>query len=368
MTHAQSVVLFDEIAAVNGRIAIATLNAPRRLNALNLEMIELLGERLHEWADDPEVAMVVLQGEGNRAFCAGGDIRDVVRETQETGTTRFAENYFTSEYRLDYQIHTYAKPILLWGHGVVMGGGIGLMNGASHRVVTPESLLAMPEITIGLFPDVGATWFLNHMPGRSGLFAGLTGLRLTPGDALFAGLADYLLEATSHADLLRELERQSWSPEPRENHERLSAVLRDFALPWPASPLGSRLEAVNTLVDHSDTAAIVKSVCEAAADDPWFQECADRLAHGSPTSARVIHEQYRRGKHLSLREAFQMELGLAVQMACHHDFAEGVRALLIDKDNQPQWRPAAIDHVTEDAIDDHFASPWDQASHPLNTL
>src|SRR5690606_3190798 len=191
-------VLFEERAAGGGkRIAFAQLNAEKSLNALNQTMIDLLRPRLAAWAEDPAIACVVLSGSGDKAFCAGGDIIGLYRAMREHpgGPNPLVERFFETEYRLDYQIHTYPKPILCWGHGIVMGGGLGLMAGASHRVATERSRIAMPELGIGFFRDVGASWFLNRMPGRLGLYLGLTGSTLNATDALYAGLADYFVPA-----------------------------------------------------------------------------------------------------------------------------------------------------------------------------
>jgi len=192
-------VLFEERVAGNGaRIGIATLNAPRTLNGFSLPMAHLLLKQLKAWADDDGIAMVVLQGAGEKAFCAGGDLHSLYKSMvafREAGCSDIRENdyaaeFFDVEYRVDHLIHTYAKPILCWGHGIVMGGGIGLMSGVSHRVVSERSKLAFPEITVGLFPDVGGSWLLPRVPGKGGLFLALTGALLNPGDAIYAGLAD----------------------------------------------------------------------------------------------------------------------------------------------------------------------------------
>ena len=186
-------VLFREHEGTNGcRIGHATLNAEKSLNALTLDMVDQLYEKLNLWRDDPAIVAVVLDGAGERAFCAGGDIRRLRQSVIDSdyGVNPYGEQFFAREYRLDYLIHRFGKPVLCWGSGIVMGGGIGLLAGASHRVVTQGSRLAMPEISIGLFPDVGAGWFLNRMPGKVGLFLGLTGLRMNAGDALFTGLGN----------------------------------------------------------------------------------------------------------------------------------------------------------------------------------
>jgi len=213
-------VLFDTLTADNGsRIGIVTLNAEKTLNALSLEMIDLLAAQLAAWSSDTGIALVLFQAAGEKAFCAGGDLQNLYQsmlahhasdQKDDVRANRYACDFFAREYRLDYLIHTYPKPILCWGHGIVMGGGIGLMAGASHRVVTEKSRLAMPEIGIGLFPDVGGTWFLNRMPGKLGLFLALTGAMINASDARFTKLADYAIAQADKQQVIAALLRQPW--------------------------------------------------------------------------------------------------------------------------------------------------------------
>lgn len=190
----------EELTGVDGaRIGIATLNAPQTLNALSLPMIEVLDEQLTIWANDPDIVCVLLRGTGPKAFCAGGEVRSLAEACRHHPgeVPPLAAHFFAAEYRLDYRLHTYPKPLLCWGHGHVLGGGMGLLQGSSVRIVTPSSRLAMPEISIGLYPDVGASWFLARLPGKLGLFLGLTGAPINARDALDLGLADRLLGKTS---------------------------------------------------------------------------------------------------------------------------------------------------------------------------
>ena len=192
-------VLFETLIAENGcQIGVITLNAEKTLNALSLDMIDLMAEQLALWSTDDNIALVLMQAAGEKAFCAGGDLQNLYQsmlthhasvDKDDVRANQYACDFFNREYRLDYLIHTYPKPILCWGHGIVMGGGIGLMAGASHRVVTEKSRLAMPEIGIGLFPDVGGSYFLNRMPGKLGLFLALTGAMVNAADAKFTKLA-----------------------------------------------------------------------------------------------------------------------------------------------------------------------------------
>jgi len=227
---ADPVVLLSERATGDGRlIGIASLNSPRTLNGFSLDMAHLLDARLQRWADDERIVCVLLQGAGEKAFCAGGDLRALYQSMQtyrasgsdDILTNTYAADFFALEYRLDYRIHTYTKPIICWGHGIVMGGGIGLMAGASHRVVSEHSKLAFPEITIGLFPDVGGSWLLNRVPQYGGRFLALTGAPLNAGDAIYARLADY----RKHAAV------KSWSPCRHKHGQTIPANIMHSYLP-----------------------------------------------------------------------------------------------------------------------------------------
>ncbi|NNC55605.1 MAG: enoyl-CoA hydratase/isomerase family protein, partial [Pseudomonadales bacterium] len=198
-------VLFTELpAGSDKKIGHATLNSPASLNSLTTEMVELLLAKLLQWAQDSRLACVVISGAGDKAFCAGGDVQALRNSAiaKPGGPCLEAETFFAREYRLDYTIHTFNKPLLVWGNGIVMGGGLGILAGASHRVVTETSRFAMPEVTIGLYPDVGGSHFLNLMPGETGRFLALTGASFNAADALYTGLADYFLQRDQFPALL----------------------------------------------------------------------------------------------------------------------------------------------------------------------
>src|SRR5690606_2136695 len=206
-------VIFEEKSGLHGaRIGIATLDAEKSLNALSLPMIEALDHLLRAWADDPEIVCVLLRGAGSKAFCAGGDVRRLAEACLEHPgeVPPLAARFFADEYRLDHRIHTFPKPLICWAHGYVMGGGMGLMQGATIRVVTPSSRLAMPEINIGLYPDVGGSWFLARLPGKLGLFLGLTASQINPRDALDLDLADRFLLEDQQEELLARLTQLNW--------------------------------------------------------------------------------------------------------------------------------------------------------------
>jgi enoyl-CoA hydratase/carnithine racemase len=371
-------VLFEERSADNGmRIGVARLNAEKTLNALSLEMIVPLAERLGAWADDSSIAVVVLEAAGEKAFCAGGDLQrlyDAMREhhastaRDDVRANRYALDFFSREYRLDYVVHTYPKPVLCWGNGIVMGGGLGLMAGASHRVVTERSRVAMPEISVGLYPDVGGTWLLGRMPGKLGLFLALTGAPLDAADALFAGVADHALHHAGKGELFDMLARQPWSASRRENDRLLTDLLRRVAFRPEPGPARRHLERINTLCGHGSLAEIVAAITGSSHEHAWLMQAAATLAAGSPGSAGLAYQLQRRTRHLSLADIFRIELVASMHCAARPDFAEGIRALIVDKDRKPRWSPPSHAALSQAWVEGFFASPWTREEHPLADL
>ncbi|WP_426699968.1 enoyl-CoA hydratase/isomerase family protein [Rhodanobacter sp. Col0626] len=375
--QAQAVVLFEERVAINGkRIGIATLNTPRTLNGLSLEMARLLDTQFAAWADDDDLAMVVLQGAGEKAFCAGGDLHGLyrgMRDYQASGSGDIRDNvqarqFFEAEYRLDYRIHTYPKPILCWGHGIVMGGGIGLMAGASHRVVSERSKLAFPEVTVGLYPDVGGSWLLHRVPDRAGLFLALTGAPLNAGDAIHAGLADHFIAEATREEVLAALYVADWSADADANRHRLTTLLQGFARNAAVGPLQQHRELIASVCVHDDLDAIVSAIAELDNHDPWLQNAKTTLAGGSPGSVRLGFELQQRAATLSLADTFRLEYTASLHCAAHGDFAEGIRALLIDKDRNPRWNPPTLDEATPAWAENFFIAPCSAQAHPLADL
>ena len=366
------VVLFETLAGQNGKqIGVATLNVEKKLNSLSAEMVQLLLPQLLAWQTDDSIACVWLQGAGEKAFCAGGDVKvlhDRIKEVGPEQAMAFCQAFFQTEYQLDYLIHRYSKPLIVWGQGIVMGGGIGLMSGASHRVVTESSRLAMPEITIGLYPDVGGTWFLNHAPGRTGLFLGLTGANINAADALFVGLADRFVPAAKKTEVIAALQQVNWSAASREHAGQVSHVLREFEdlAALPVSPVREHYDLIQQLTDGDNCAAIVQNIVSHTTEESWLGKAIATLKKGCPMTAHLVYEQLQRGKKWSLEDVFRNELIMSVQCCLHPDFPEGVRALLVDKDGKPQWQHASVAAVPAAWIEQHFESPWPQ--HPLHSL
>jgi len=372
-------VLFEERAAGAHRIGIATLNAPATLNGLSLAMVDALAERLDAWEADPGIAVVVLRGAGEKAFCAGGDLHALyagMREAGVGGGARVdplaipaARDFFEREYRLDYRIHAFSKPILCWGQGIVMGGGIGLMAGASHRVVTETSRLAMPEIGIGLFPDVGGTWMLARAPGATGRFLALTGASIDASDAIYAGFADHAVAGNRYEELVAAMTATTWCDAAGENAARLDALLRRFALEGlEAGPLQRLRGHIDACCAGHSLEAAVEAIAQTAVEDPWWQKAQAALARGCPSSIRLSWELQHRTSRLSLAEVFRLELAAALACAAHGDFAEGIRALLVDKDRNPSWIPATLNETGGAFIETFFTAPWATGAHPLADL
>ncbi|MBW3138137.1 enoyl-CoA hydratase/isomerase family protein [Ferrimonas balearica] len=366
-------VLFSTRTAANGRqIGVATLNSEKSLNALSLEMVDALHAQLLSWQADDNVVCVWLQGAGEKAFCAGGDIRAMHQAAADHPgeQTPEVEAFFTREYRLDYLIHRYGKPIVVWGSGIVMGGGLGLMAGASHRLVTETSRIAMPEITIGLYPDVGGTWFLNRMPGHCGRFLGLTGYSMNGADVRYVGLADHLVASERRDSLQEALLTLGWQADARANHDLLSGYLRGIEeqdLPtMPHSTLHEAQAQIDELMAGSSLELIAERVAALETDQKWLARAQKSFLAGSPITAHLVWHQLTCCGELSLETVFQRELIWSVRCAELGDFVEGVRALLIDKDGQPRWRYPDIASVPASLMAQMLTSPWQE--HPLADL
>lgn len=372
-------VSFDEIpVGENARIGMICLNSPRSLNALSLEMIQRLETRLDSWAVDNSVVAVWLEGAGDKAFCAGGDVVALYRSLTEEGDNRgagrdslFAETYFTAEYRLDYRLHTFPKPLLVWGDGIVMGGGLGLLAGGTQRIVTETTRIAMPEITIGLYPDIGASWFLNKMPGGIGAYLGLTGAQLNARDALDLGMADRFVPRERRDELLAALGEADYGDQgPAGRRAAVQSVLdrfeeRDAA---PDGQVWPQRDHIQALVGQDDPAAATARILADTNDNGWLAANRKRLANGCPLTAHLVWRMLERHRHSSLADAFRDELALSVQCCRQGDFVEGVRALLIEKDMTPRWKHDDVGSVPEADIAALLSSPWNDDEHPLREL
>jgi enoyl-CoA hydratase/carnithine racemase len=344
----------DELQVeIRNHVAHLTLNRPTALNALSHGMIRGLTQLFTQWAADPNIRCVVMKGAGEKAFCAGGDIR-ALRDSA-LGNGSLHRDFFIEEYALDYQLHRYVKPVISVLDGIVMGGGMGISQGSGFRLVGPKTKMAMPETGIGLFPDVGGSYFLSRSP--VGLYLGLTGLVIKAGDALHANLADRYLSAEGWTDLFARLDRLLWTGDSGQDVARLiEAVASQPAEPSTLAPL---TEVIDRHFRYELTVPeIVASLrAETRAEwKEWTKTTADLLDKRSPTMLCVTHEQLKRGRHLKLADCFRMELSIVNQCFVHGDVLEGIRAVIIDKDGKPAWKPATLDDVKPESVNAFFAA------------
>lgn len=322
----------DVLIRVAGRAGRITLNRPKALNALTWEMCRAIEAALDAWAADPTVALVVIDGAGERAFCAGGDIAEMYRRGRG-GDFAFGRGFFADEYRLNAKIAEFPKPYVALMHGFTMGGGIGVASHGSHRIVGESAKLAMPECGIGLVPDIGGTFLLSRAPGHLGEFLGTTGHRMGPGDAILAGFADRFVPEADWPDLIARLEATGDPAAP-------DAAAR------PAPEAG--VSALAPLIDRHFAAPTIGEVIAALEADPSeaAQTTAATLRRGSPLATACTFAAIRRVRGQGLREALALEFRHSWRAAERGDFLEGVRAAIIDKDRAPRWRHAAIEDVT----------------------
>lgn len=350
----QSLIVSEHQTQNNKVILHITLNEPQRLNALSSVMIDELTECLEQAQKSLHVACVWIEGAGEKAFCAGGDIRTFYDHAQSSPSTMadFAHDFFAREYALDYQIHTYPKPIICWADGVVMGGGIGLMAGSDFRLVTERTLWAMPEINIGLFPDVGGSWFLNRLPARLGLWLGLTGSRLHAHDLVLYGLAEQVIAAHEQRSLLSALQEIAFSGDKFTDCQEIDTVLSTFVSPVGTLVLFPQVhQEIAHLVRGFSLSAIATRFEQWQSDNAWIASGLKAFTQGSALSHHLVWRQFHTSTHQSLQDVFATELTLAVNCCTQGDFIEGVRALLVDKDKKPDWKYKHVDALPQGVIE-----------------
>jgi len=368
----ESPVLFDTLTTRSGhKIGVLTLNAPKAMNAVDLTMVNLIDKQLKRWEKSDKLVAVLMRGAGDKAFCAGGDIRQLYDSMQAEGDEhcRYADNFFSGEYGKNYRVHLFSKPLIAWGNGFVMGGGLGLFIGANHRVGTETLKLAWPEVRIGLFPDVAATWYLSRLPYPAGHWMGLSGSHMNAVDCKDLKLTHYCLQHAQLDEVLAQLRQQNWSDNQAENHYCVRSLLQQLegsaAAEMPASQLQPVQAELDELFACDDLSKIAARFAAHSTDNAWLQQGLSNFKAGCPATAHLIMEQLHRGKQMSLKEVVQWELVLAYQSVRHPDFAEGIRAMVVDKDFSPRWQHAHVDDVPASWIEALLESPWPQDKHPL---
>lgn len=353
-------------------IAHLTLNRPQALNALSHTMIEEMSRLLDSWANNNNIKAIIVRGAGEKSFCAGGDIRALYEAGKKADGSE--HEFFVREYALNFKMHRYlvntGKPYIAWIDGIVMGGGMGIAQGAPIRIVGTRTKMAMPETAIGLFPDVGGSYFLSRCPGAIGLYLGLTGQTIQAADALYTGLATHHIASESAFEFDYALdELVDWSigtvPALNEIVQKFSSVpIEPATLP----PLRSMIE--KHFARPKNVCAIVESL-ESETDSAhvdWARRTVALLKKRSPTLLEVTKRQIESAATLSLAECFRMEMDLVTRTFEQGDVVEGIRALLIDKDYAPKFKPATLAEVSMAGIDHFFASPWTAENHPLRHL
>ena len=358
--------VMDVQTQVRGQVGFITLNRPRALNALNLEMVRTLMATLQDWHNDASVLAVAIRGCNKEgpfgAFCAGGDIR-FLHQAGNQGNPQL-EDFFTEEYALNHLIHNYSKPYIAFMDGIVMGGGMGISQGAAVRIVTERSKLAMPETAIGLFPDVGGGYFLSRCPGSVGEWLALTGDTIGAGDAVALGLADGCMAVDQQAALWEAMGTQVFA-----GAAAIKALVAEKFVACTADTASVRGQ-----IDHYfslDSVGAIVAALEAAEGD-WARSTAATLRKRSPLMLHVVLEQVRRARAMGLADDLRMERNMVRH--CFYlrpgqsETLEGIRALAVDKDHAPRWHPARIEDVTEEMVLPFFVSPWPAWAHPLAAL
>jgi len=346
---------------------IIILDRPKALNSLSLDMVRALTAALLAWRADPAVDAVLIKSSSEKALCAGGDIRffHQVGSAGPQGGSALLEDFFTEEYALNHLIHFYPKPYIALMDGVVMGGGMGIAQGGPAcglRIVTERTRMAMPEVNIGLFPDVGGSHFLSHAPGRLGDYLGLTGLTIGAADALYGGLADVFLPS-AQLEALHALVAATPGAQ-------LAAAIRTFAAPFADAAGASALQAERALIDACFGAATVADAMAALERDgsPFALTALAAMRQRSPLMMCVTRELLARGAALDVADCLRMERNLVRRNFEHGEVLEGVRALVIDKDNAPLWNPPSLEQVTAAMVERFFEPVWPDYAHPLRHL
>jgi enoyl-CoA hydratase len=333
----------DILLERQGGLGIVTLNRPQVLNTLSLAMYRRFDPALIAWSSDPALRSVLVRGAGDRAFCAGGDVV-AVYEAREApaGPGDYKADFFREEYALVRRVHRFPKPYVALMDGVTMGGGVGISVNGAYRVVTERTMLAMPEVHIGLFPDVGATRFLNLCPGRIGLYLALTGLRVGAADALYCGFGTHFVP-----------------------HDRLGALTEALAGAAAVEPViasfsaaagEAKLPPIQAAIDRCFAGNSVEAILAALAGEPgaWAKEAREAMARASPLSLKIVFHQLQLGQGMDVEAALTLEYRLTQHIMAGHDFYEGIRALLVDKDRKPRWQHASLAEVADAEVAANF--------------
>jgi len=329
-----------------GSLGLITINRPDALNALTLNMVREIHPILKEWANDSKIKFVAIRATGDKAFCAGGDIR-ALYDWGRSGDTR-STGFYYEEYKLNRFIKRFPKPYIALVNGIVMGGGVGISVHGSHRIAGENFSFAMPETGIGLFPDVGGSYFLSRLPKNIGMYLALTGNRIKSSDAIFLGISQHFIESEKHGKIIDYLS-EGKNPE---------SFIQDLKL----DPSVSEIEKISNEIGNLFDAESVEGILENLENHKGelATKSLDTILKKSPTSLKLAHKQITNGKNINFEECMKMEYRMVCRVMRDKDFYEGVRALIIDKDNVPKWDPKTVKEVNDDKISDFFSSLEDK--------
>lgn len=347
MQNSPAEVILSQIPAKHGALGVITLNRPQALNTLSTNMVLAISAQLKEWAIDPSIAIVVIQAAGDRAFCAGGDLKFLYSNKNQDIAD--ALPFFQTEYNLNLLIHQYPKPYIALIDGIVMGGGLGLSIHGARRIASEHLQLAMPETAIGLYPDVGAAHFLSRCPHKLGMYLGLTGNSIGIADALLCQLIDAYIPREQFAEIIPAVAAHDLRANPLQIFD---AIIAKYQVKPSVAPLLEHLTVIENSFAKDSVTAIMQALN--TSNSPWARQQASILASRSPTSLKVTYKNLKLGVTRTLQECLTQDLNLTLHLVQRPDIFEGIRAKLIDKTNDPKWQPATLTAVSDVLIDHLF--------------
>lgn len=346
-------VLMEKIAGHGGDIALIMLNRAKALNALNEEMCKEIFEKILEWNNDPSIKAVVLKGAGDRAFCAGGDVRKIYDLRDKKLSDK--QSFFKNEYKLDHAIAHCQKPVIAFLNGVTMGGGVGISWPAMFRIATEKLMFAMPETTIGFYPDVAGGYYLSRCDQAYGRYLALSGAHVGAADACLIGFATHYVASESLDNILQKLCDTVFAAN---DPKRIADIINPYVKPLEGGALLAQYPSLRECFRHETVEEIMQALEEDSNKE--MKKVAEVLASKSPTSLKVTLEQLKRYKKLNYDECLQMDYRISTHFLEHNDFYEGVRALLVDKDKKPQWQPSELSQITDNMVAEYFAPIADE--------
>lgn len=347
MSTTSNDIIVDTLPCKDGCLGLITLNRPQAMQALTHAMTKQLFQQLLLWKKDDEISAVIIQSNSNRAFCAGGDIREIYEDGTRDHTQ--TQRFFWHEYRLNYLIHTYPKPYIALLDGLTLGGGVGISLHASHCIATEKVQWAMPEARIGFIPDVGASFFLARLPDSLGIYLGLTGERLNAADAYHLSLIPYYVPSNALTNIIDTLQNAHLR---QDTALKVDNLIKHFVTEPPPSTIAAHKIRIHECFHFDSVTKIMNALQEGSS--AWDKKTLLQLQANSPTSLCIILEELKRARKLALPDCLNMEYRLACHCLANHDFYEGIRAAIIDKDHQPRWSPETVDDVTHDMVEHYF--------------